>query len=261
MRNDAFYDNIKYELQFQSDLYGKCKDYLNDAIEGSLYIRKNQKSTTYYQVISGEDGRKRVNITDKPDIIKQLLQKEKYKNMQRICRENIKLLKSMLKKYQPFLPSAAIDEEHRKLLIDFYLNGPPALYRKALFDPEKHIHETVCGELVRSKSEVIIANALWHFKIPFNYEELFPHPDEDGNWFYPDFTIHCPDGTTIIWEHWGLLDRHTYCVHNAGKLNTYNANGYVIGKNLIITQDDNRGNCTTALVYHIIENYVLPHFK
>ena len=48
---------------------------------------------------------------------------------------------------------------------------------------------------------------------------------------------------------------------NAKKMYTYNANHYVIGKNLIITQDDVDGGCDSALVYHIIENYILPYFK
>jgi hypothetical protein len=141
-----------------------------------------------------------------------------------------------------------------------YRSDASVTYTRAPFDPERHIHETACGEFVRSKGEVIIVNALYHYKIPFNYEELFPFPDDEGKAIYPDFTIHCPDGTDIIWEHWGMLDKKSYCVRNVSKLHTYNSCNFTIGKNLIITQDDIKGNCSTCLIYHIIENYILPHF-
>lgn len=261
MTKDAFYDNICCELEQLAKTQQMCEEKLKDAIEGHIYIRENKTSTTYYQVIQNNNHRKRINISNQPEIIEKLLTKSYNQQLLRICRNNIKNLKQTLKTYQPLLPLEALKENEKSLLLNHYRNMPAADYYKAPYDPNRHIHETVCGELVSSKGEVIIVNALWHFDIPFNYEELFPYTDDDGNWFYPDFTIHCPDGTVIIWEHLGLLSRMDYCVHNAGKLHTYHENGYVIGKNLILTQDDNKGNCTTVLVYHIIEHYILPHFK
>ena len=261
MKTDSFYDNIICELQCQTHLYEEYKQKLDNSIEGYLYIRENPNSQTYYQVIPEGKKRKRINISDRADIIEQLLEKIIVKKALQTCRENKKVLKQFLACYKPELPLEALNEKQQELYISLYTSKPPALYHKAPFDPNRHIHETVCGEMVSSKGEVIIANALWHFNVPFNYEELFPYTDEDGNWFYPDFTIHCPDGTVIIWEHLGLLSRMDYCVQNAGKLHTYHENGYVIGKNLILTQDDKKGNCSTVLAYHIIENYILPHFK
>ncbi len=261
MKKDPFYDSINCELLRQTQLCKKYSQQLKNTIDGYLYIRENPKSNTYYQVIAEGNKRKRIKITDQPNTIQGLLEKVIIKKAMQTCRKNIKLLKNLLNSYTPLLPLDALDEKQRELFTSLYSSMPPAPYEKAPYDPNRHIHETVCGEMVSSKGEVIIVNALWHFDIPFNYEELFPYTDDDGNWFYPDFTIHCPDGTVIIWEHLGLLSRMDYCVHNAGKLHTYHENGYVIGKNLILTQDDNKGNCTTALAYHIIENYILPHFK
>lgn len=261
MRKDSFYDSINCELQFQSQLYKEYQQRLSNSIDGYLYIRENQKAKSYYQVIPEGSKRKRINISQQPEIIQELLEKAMTKKTLQICRENIKVLKKMLKAYTPLALLDVLDENQRELFIKLYTYKPHAPYQKAPFDPNRHIHETVCGDMVSSKGEVIISNALWHYEIPNNYEELFPYTDEDGNWFYPDFTIHCPDGTVIIWEHLGLLSKLDYCVHNAGKLHTYHETGYVIGRNLILTQDDNKGNCTTMLAYHIIENYILQHFK
>lgn len=258
MITDTIFDTLKNELDRQSQLLKESQENLESAPEGFLYIRETGKKQSYYHVISSSNTH--IKISDS-HFIRKLIEKSRHKAIARICRNNIKVLKKALKTYIPLIPQNLLSTKLHELSIELYKNNSQCTYHKAPFDPKVHKHETVSGDMVRSKSEVIISNALWHYSLPANYEELFPYPDADGNWFYPDFTIHCPDGTVIIWEHWGLLDKHSYCLHNAGKLHTYNENGFIIGKNLIITQDDNNGNCSTALIYHIIENYILPHFQ
>jgi predicted nuclease of restriction endonuclease-like RecB superfamily len=56
--------------------------------------------------------------------------------------------------------------------------------------------------MVRSKSEVIIANLLHSKGIDFTYEQSLLAPD--GTMMLPDFTIKAM-GETFIWEHWGML--------------------------------------------------------
>ena len=260
MIRDTVYDTLESELKRQGQLCENAHMKLAHAPEGFLYIRNTGKKYSYYNIIK-QAGEKTVQlkITDRK-LLQDLLEKTRNKALAKICRRNQKVLKRALRDYTPLNTENLLSAKQKELFLNLYLSQPPAPYKKAKFDPQHHIHETVCGEMVRSKGEVIIVNAFWHYGIPFNYEELFPFPDEDGNWYYPDFTIHCPDGTVIIWEHFGLLDKMDYCIHNAGKLHTYHENGYVIGKNLIITQDDNNGNCSTVLIYHIIENYIMPHF-
>lgn len=69
------------------------------------------------------------------------------------------------------------------------------------------IHRTLSGDLVRSKSEVIIANILYQSKIPFTYEARLVAPDGQGR--APDFTIRWR-GKTYYWEHLGILDLEDY---------------------------------------------------
>jgi ATP-dependent DNA helicase RecQ len=68
-------------------------------------------------------------------------------------------------------------------------------------------HQTLSGDLVRSKSEVIIANILHERHIPFAYECPLFAPD--GSWRLPDFTIDW-QGQTYYWEHLGMLNRDDY---------------------------------------------------
>jgi ATP-dependent DNA helicase RecQ len=68
------------------------------------------------------------------------------------------------------------------------------------------IYQTLSGDMVRSKSEVIIANILFDRKIPYVYEkELVVHRQN----YSPDFTIQWK-GKTYYWEHLGLLEQGQY---------------------------------------------------
>ena len=69
------------------------------------------------------------------------------------------------------------------------------------------IHEALSGDMLRSKSEVIIANLLHEREIPFRYEE--PLFAGDGTLRLPDFTV-IWRGQTFFWEHLGLLDLTDY---------------------------------------------------
>jgi ATP-dependent DNA helicase RecQ len=69
------------------------------------------------------------------------------------------------------------------------------------------IHKTLSGDLVRSKSEVIIANILYQSGIHFKYEARLVGPD--GEIRSPDFTVEW-QGKTYYWEHLGMLDLEDY---------------------------------------------------
>ena len=71
----------------------------------------------------------------------------------------------------------------------------------------RRIHETLSGDFVRSKSEVIVANILYQSGIPFVYEEYLSAPD--GSRRLPDFTIEW-SGKAYYWEHLGMLDVEDY---------------------------------------------------
>lgn len=71
------------------------------------------------------------------------------------------------------------------------------------------IHRTARGELVRSKSEVIIADLLDGLGLPYSYEHPFVGPD--GSVRYPDFTVDDAEtGRRVLIEHLGMLDRPDY---------------------------------------------------
>jgi hypothetical protein len=80
------------------------------------------------------------------------------------------------------------------------------LIRRGYFEEGK-IHRSLAEVMVRSKSEVIIANMLFDREIPFKYEEPLYAPD--GSFYLPDFTV-LWRGERYFWEHLGLLERDEY---------------------------------------------------
>lgn len=75
-----------------------------------------------------------------------------------------------------------------------------------------HIHRTGRNELVRSKSEVIVADALADVLAPLGLEYGYEVPLTFAGEFprRPDFTIARPGKPTIYWEHLGMLDLAGY---------------------------------------------------
>lgn len=90
---------------------------------------------------------------------------------------------------------------------------------------EGKIHSTLSDFMVRSKSEVIIANMLTEREVPFWYEKALYAPD--GTFYLPDFTIML-HGEEYYLEHVGRLDLPTYKSHWEKKKTWYEK--YFTGK-------------------------------
>lgn len=96
---------------------------------------------------------------------------------------------------------------------------------------EHLIHRTEKGHLVRSKSELVIANMLFQHGVEYEYERVCEGTVEPGR-MRPDFSFVAPDGDLILWEHLGMLDRPDYKRGWEWKRNWYARNGYVEGQTL-----------------------------
>jgi hypothetical protein len=110
----------------------------------------------------------------------------------------------------------------------------------------KHIHRSKRGELMISKSELVIANELHSTKISYDYER--PFVGEDGSVRYPDFTIEDSEsGVTWYWEHLGMLNDENYRNRWKRKLEWYRTNGVLPVKDgggpkgTLLTTSENNG--------------------
>lgn len=244
---------------------------LQDAPKGYLTVRNRKSGQSYYWTYYEGHGKarqqKQVNISNNPEFILRLTNKMINTIILANCQHNLPFLVQLLEEYQSISADEIIADCARKYedvmnrrkeqQIERWLAAP---YEKAPFNPDRHVHETDCGELVRSKSEQILANTLFALNIPFHYEERFHYSTGNIGRVFPDFTIMLPDGRFLYWEHLGLLSNQDYCYHNADKLHIYQLNGLVISKDLILTMDDNKGSFSSALINQNIRERILPYF-
>ena len=116
--------------------------------------------------------------------------------------------------------------------------------------PEKRIHRSPLGTMVRSKSELSIATFLDLKGVSYKSDELLIL---EGHEYYPDFIIfRKSDGKIIIWEHLGMMDDPAYAEKVIHKLTAYSRNGFRLGDNLILTYDDN-GSLDMTVLNNIYE--------
>ena len=100
--------------------------------------------------------------------------------------------------------------------------------------PEILRFSTKKGDLVRSKSEVFIADTLFFNKIPYRYESKL----DLGSFgiYYPDFVVYHPRLLRIYyWEHFGRMDDEEYAHKAYRKLEIYTRNGIIPMDNLLMT--------------------------
>lgn len=110
---------------------------------------------------------------------------------------------------------------------------------------ENLIHRTEKGHLVRSKSELVIANMLHQSGTDYEYERVLEGDVEPGR-LRPDFSFVAADGDLVLWEHLGLMQREDYRKGWEWKRQWYEANGFTLGENLFTSEDDERGGLDSA---------------
>lgn len=131
------------------------------------------------------------------------------------------------------------------------------------FLEEGLIHRTERGELVRSKSELVIADKLFARGVEYVYEQPVILPD--GRSRYPDFTIadHAR-GVTFYWEHLGMLGDPGYRRRWERKREEYRLAGIFRWEDgggemgtLIETRDDPGGGLDASRIAKIVDEVVL----
>ncbi|MBZ0148725.1 MAG: AAA family ATPase, partial [Pseudorhodoplanes sp.] len=127
-------------------------------------------------------------------------------------------------------PHKLLDYRHlsdaARRLTNLFEPPEPVQVGQRVYD-NKHIHRSRRGELMISKSEVIIANELAAAGVEYEYER--PYIGKDKTRRYPDFTIEDADtGVTWFWEHLGMLGDAEYERKWKLKLEWYRDNGIVL---------------------------------
>jgi len=117
------------------------------------------------------------------------------------------------------------------------------------------IHRTAKDVLVRSKSEVIVADTLTRLGISYEYEKKLLNQDGDpADYRLPDFTVSY-EGDTFYWEHLGMLSVPSYREQWDRKREWYEKNGYL--DRLITSEDGPDGGISSPEIERIARKRIL----
>ena len=116
------------------------------------------------------------------------------------------------------------------------------------------IHRTAKGVLVRSKSEVIVADTLTRLGISYLYEQKLPSKSDPDDFRLPDFTVSY-EGDTFYWEHLGMLSVPSYREQWGRKRVWYEKNGF--SDRLVTSEDGPDGGIDAAEIEKIARKRIL----
>ncbi len=246
--------NKRPEIKEQNDLVCGTR---KNSIE--YYLRKEDNSLTFLG-------------TDKIELIKRLAEKRHFSKLLKVAArekgqivkcihvlESGKVLSDIDAVYQS-LPegvrnlSKPIDITDDGYAAEWYgRNSKNRNPKRSLNGPLK----TSKGEVVNSKSEVIIADRLNAAGVPYVYEYAISLDDYYLRRFPDFFVLNKRTRQEYFWEHFGMMDSENYCLESQFKLEAYAKKGYFIGKNLLVTFESSKRSLSTEYVDSIISEFLL----
>ena len=264
--------------ELQNLLFTKKKTY-EKAPQGRIRISQNGGHPEYYLVTERGSLRGKYLPHSQKTLARQLAQKDYDARLIKLLQKEISALQNYMKqtcngraipelydslcpaRRSLITPAILTNEQYAARWQDVSWTGRP-------FASDAPYICTARGGRVRSKSEVIIADTLFRYNIPYRYE--FPITLKRSNsddirrdlgrsiTLYPDFLcLNTRTRTEFYWEHFGLMDSTEYSNNAAGKLRLYTENGILAGRNLIITMETQTEPPSIKALEKLIEEFLL----
>jgi hypothetical protein len=227
---------------------------------GTLQCRHLDGEAKIYYNTTHNGKRTRVTIDPNwegaQDLIDDLARKAILEKASVIIEEDIAVLESMMRRFRSYDPLSILRDLGEAYSLNpvnissTFMDGDidPAAWKREAYEknpyhPERLKHPTKAGEMVRSKSEAIIYEALTERGANFRYECRLDLRMRDyygrlvgQRTVYPDFMIlRKSDRRVIMFEHFGKMDDLKYVKKTMRKINDYIASGFHLGENLFMT--------------------------
>ena len=242
---------------------------------GHLKISQKKNHVEFYHITEQGVSRGRYISVKNRDFAARLAKKDYDIQLVRLLKREINLLEMILQQTKSFSaiqklyddlcparqaliqPVTLTDEQYRNQWL-------AATWERKSFAEDVPKYFTANEECVRSKSEVIIADALLRHGVPYRYDfplklrtESSARRRNSEITFYPDFLcLNLRTREEFFWEHFGLMDDEEYSNNAAGKLNLYAENGIYPGRKLIITMETQNEPLNTKTVDKLIKEFL-----
>ncbi len=260
--NEAIKTHLHSLTRFISYLEGS----IHKAPEGFLRIHAKRNLTNYYYYHPKERGcGQYLPFQSNEKLIRALCQKSYDQKLLSAAKHALVSLQKVSSLTSAAEFRSVYDKETpaRKLMITPYILSDEDFVRcwkaahttQHTFREQDKVYNTDQNERVRSKSEVIIANALNSMGIPYCYEPILSLGQTD---YRPDFIVlNVRTRKEYYWEHLGMMDDKDYQDHSYRKIAVYEQNGIIPGVNLILSFESTSMPLYTPLIKQLIQQFCL----
>lgn len=223
-----------------------AKKRLKKAPDGAIAVTTHKGIPQYYYNNKNDGVYHQYMRADQKKLAHEIIQAEYDRSILCACQKELKEINRYIKNHCEYELEDKYDKlcETRKRIVTPLIQSDQDYINSWLsrsFEPNDFyeddcLYETKNGELVRSKSEALIADMYYSLGVPYIYE--CPIYLDYSVKKYPDFTIlDVKNRKEIYHEHLGLMDDEEYRLKNLKKINEYRHNGIYSGKNLIVTYE------------------------
>ena len=264
MNKQVIQDLLKEKQRLEA-IIAEASAFISNAPEGTVQIRThNDHLQFFHRQYTHEKNGKYIPVAER-DLALSLVQKRYMEHILKEAQNQLKTICAFLNQYDPdILINTYLKEgKYRKGLLDpvelpddeFAALWQAQTYDRKGFQDNDPEHYTQKNERVRSKSEVLIADALNQAGIPYHYERPLRVRDRI---IYPDLTLlRITDREELYWEHHGMMDDIDYCNHALQRIRDYESIGIYPGDRLIITMETSLHPLNKRIINQIIRHYIL----
>ena len=263
--NIAWFDDLEKITNEIEKRIKKISKRLEKAPEGSLRVSKTHGKPQFYIKTELYQPGKYIHRKDRP-LAARLAQKDYDNKLLKVLEEQKRAIDRFLKDYDPDAAQQVYEkltDPRKELVTPEFLSDEEFIrqflsqpYTRPGFkstDPEFY---TDNGERVRSKSEILIANAMFRNKVPYLCE--FPVYDNGVIFAAPDFKcLNVRLRKVFYWEHLGKLGDQDYVNWNANKFEKYTLSKDFDESRLILTFETDNHPLNTRVIEEKIRRFLL----
>ena len=239
---------------------------LENAPEGSLRISSKWNKQQYYHRTDTDNPRgKYITVQDHP-LVARLAQKDYDTRLLKVLNEQQKAIERFLNNFDPEAAEQVykdLSEQRKALVTPEYLSDKEFIrqwlsqpYTRLGFKEDDQEFYTVKGERVRSKSEILIADALLRNNVPYLCE--YPVYNKGVIFAAPDFKcLNVRLRKEYYWEHLGKLGDPDYSNRNIKKMDKYTLADDFDESRLILTFETDSHPLNTRVIEEKIRKFLL----
>lgn len=264
---DELLEQLYVKSKELDEIIKQAESYLETAPEGVLRITNNHNTEQYYVKKDSNNTYGEYISKKNKELIQGLAQKSYAQKLLNQAVVEKKSIQQLIEIYDP----KGIENVYENLsmkrkrivrpyilpenqFVDQWMN---TIYERKSIDIEENSQIiTEKGEVVRSKSEKILADKLHIMDIPYHYEK--PLYINGYGYINPDFTaLNRRTRKEYYWEHLGLMDQPIYCEKAIKKIEAMQREGFFLGDRLILTFETSKHPLNVKIVEGLIRKYLL----